>query len=183
MNKTIPIGHDASSTMKKAVVVMIWALLSAGSAVAAQVCPGGIPQTTPATEFTDHGDGTVTHHPTGLMWKRCVEGLTGAACASGTATGYTWQGALQLADGHDFAGYSDWRVPNIKELTSIVEMSCYDPAINLSVFPNDPGLRVWSASPDANHSNYAWYVNFADGGDHYNPRDTTKWLRLVRDGQ
>lgn len=98
--------------MKIAVAVFVWAVLSAASAMAAQVCPSGIVQSTPTTGFTDHGDGTLTHIATGLMWKKCVEGLGGAACDSGAVSTFTWQAALQLADGYSFAGYNDWRIPN-----------------------------------------------------------------------
>jgi len=170
--------------MKKTALVILWGLLATASAWAQQVCPPGIPQTTPTVDFTDHGDGTVTHKPTGLMWKQCLEGLSGEGCATGTVNSYDWQAALQLADGHSFAGYSDWRLPNIKELGSIVELSCYFPAINLSVFPNDSGSAVWSGSPYAYFPGTAWNVTFSDGQDEYSGnRGNYQRVRLVRAGQ
>lgn len=174
--------------MKRAVVMILWAVLSATSVRAAQVCPDRILQTTPTADFTDHGDGTLTHKNTRLMWKKCVEGLSGVDCATGTASTHSWQGALQLADGHSFAGYSDWRLPNIKELASIIEQGCHDPAINLSVFPNDPGLSgwsglyVWSGSP-ASFGPYAWFVRFYDGNVSSSSRSGDYRVRLVRGGQ
>jgi len=98
-----------------------------GAAAAAQTCKyDSIPATAPASRFTDNGDGTVTDKTTGLQWQRCSQGQTwsGGTCA-GTATGHTWQAALQLADVATYAGRSDWRLPNIKELASIVEQACY----------------------------------------------------------
>ena len=146
--------------MKKTALVILWGTLAAANVGAQQVCPSGIPQTTPTADFTDHGNGTVTHQPTGLMWKQCMEGLSGAGCSSGAVSSLTWQQALQLADGHIFAGYSDWRLPNIKELRSIVERACSSPAVNLSVFPNDSGSIVWTGSPHTYNEFHAWGVYF-----------------------
>lgn len=167
----------------KAVIVILYTLLPAASAMAAQVCRGSIPQTTPTADFIDHGDGTLTHKQTGLMWKKCVQGLSGVACTTGLVSAHTWQAALQLAGGHSFAGYSDWRLPNIKELASIVEMSCSLPAINLGVFPNDPSSNVWSGSPHATKANDAWTVNFGFGRHYSGYRNHSTRVRLVRGGQ
>jgi len=169
--------------MKKTAIMILWAALSAASAMAAQVCPSGIPLTTPTADFTDHGNGTTTHKPTGLMWKQCLEGQSGSNCSTDAANTHTWQQALQLAEGHSFAGYSDWRLPNIKELKSIIELACYSPAINLNVFPNDTGSNVWSGSPYANNSGSAWYVYFGYGNGNYISRNYGVRVRLVRGGQ
>jgi len=169
--------------MKKAVVVIVWAMLSAVSASAVQVCPNGIPQTTPTADFTNYVDGTLTHKVTGLMWKQCVEGLSGVGCASGTVSEFTWQEALQLANVHSFADYDDWRLPNIKELSSIVERSCSDPAINLSVFPNCPSSSFWSGSPYPDDTTDAWNVLFSLGYDGLRLRTDSYSVRLVRGGQ
>lgn len=177
----MPIAQNWSNTMKGVVVVIFWAVLSPASVSAEQVCPDGVLKTTATADFIDHGDGTLTHKYTGLMWKKCVEGLNGVDCATGTASMYSWQEALQLADGHSFAGYSDWRMPNIKELTSIVERSCYDPAINLTVFSNDPDSHVWSGSPAA-FGDSAWFVRFYDGNVSSSSRGRNYRVRLVRGG-
>jgi hypothetical protein len=154
------------------------------SASQAQTCNPNIPLQTPDADFTDHGDGTVTHHKTGLMWMKCLLGQSGPDCATaGSHNDYSWQPALVIADGYSFAGYSDWRLPNIKELASIAETACYDPAINLSIFPGDPGSNVWSSSPDANYSKYAWVLSFGYGGDGPNDKGNSYRFRLVRGGQ
>jgi hypothetical protein len=108
----------------------------------------------PDASYTDNGDGTVTHTPTGLTWKRCVEGQTWSdGTCTGTATTATWQQALKLAAASSFAGHTDWRLPNIKELRSLVEECRSYPAINEAIFPNtqakNPSVIVplWSGSP------------------------------------
>ena len=128
-------------------VLMLVFFLFIGGAHAAQTCKSSIAVATPTSRFTLNGDGTVTDNTTGLMWKQCVEGLSGAGCAAGSASTMDWKAALDHAATHSFAGYSDWRLANIKELGSIVETACLSPAVNLAVFPNTPSSLVWSASP------------------------------------
>lgn len=166
-------------------------LLAAGLAQAQQICPAGDPHTTPDSDFADAGNGTVLHLPTGLIWKRCAEGQTwnGSTC-TGAAAGYAWQQAFQRADavnagmpGTQNAGFTDWRVPNLKELRSIVERGCNHPSINLTQFPATPALFFWSGSPDAGHSGGAWGVLFEGGNGDWFSRSLTSRVRLVRAGQ
>ena len=162
-------------------------MASFGAAQAAQTCDPHMPLTTPDSDFTDHGDGTVTHKKTGLMWSKCVLGQSGSDCSNGNTSYYSRQEALVAADASTLAGYNDWRLPNIKELGSIVEASCNVPAINLSFFPNDTdftGFHVWSSSPDANNSGQAWSLSFYyPGSDYTISRSSGHAVRLVRGGQ
>ena len=159
--------------------------LAAGSPVLAQTCrtETEVPSTTPASRFQDNGDATVTDRSTGLMWARCPEGLSGTGCATGAAAAFTWEGALLRARDSGLAGYTDWRLPDIKELSSLVEERCYDPAINLAVFPNTPSSYFWSASPYGYSSYYAWYVYFGNGYANTSYRRYDFHVRLVRSGQ
>jgi len=148
-------------------------------------CNSNMPASTPDSQLTDNGDGTITDSKTGLMWKQCLEGLSGDC--SGTAETFTWQEALQRpgtvnGDG-GFAGYSDWRLPNIKELRSLVEEQCSNPAINASRFPSTPSSNVWSGSPYAYNSGGAWNVNFNVGYSYALNRSDGNAVRLVRGGQ
>lgn len=172
--KTYPVIHFLTTLFHAVVLV---------SASQAQTCNSNIPLKTPDSEFTDHGDGTLTHQGTGLVWKKCVEGLSGLACDQGTASTMDWSQALTHAASHEYAGPTAWRLPNIKELASIAETACYGPAINLSIFPNDPGSNVWSSSPYAQFSTYAWFLNFNFGNDDAGSKDYTNYVRLVRGGQ
>ncbi|WP_293726296.1 DUF1566 domain-containing protein, partial [Thiolapillus sp.] len=145
-----------------------------------------IPSTTPTADFTDHGDGTVTHQSTGLMWMKCPLGQSGVDCATGISHTYTWEGALQAADATTYAGYSDWRLPNKNELSSILERRCSGPAINATVFPGIPhsySFHFWSSSPYAHGSGNAWLVDFGDGGNYRAYRYDSRHVRLVRSGQ
>lgn len=147
----------------------------------AQTCRNNITPTTPTQDFTIHDDGTVTHRKTGLMWMRCALGQSwnGAGC-TGSGQTYTWQGALQAADSFSFAGHSDWRLPNIRELSSLVELACVDPAINTAIFPSAPSNFFWSVSKYAGNTTSVWGVDFSDG--HGNGPSGNR-VRLVRGGQ
>ena len=148
-----------------------------------------VEESTPTAAFTDNHDGTVTHALTGLMWKRCAEGLTTTACA-GSVTTMTWAQALAAAKDSTFAGYSDWRLPNIKELDSIVETCGYSPSINQTLFPATPAGDFWSATSDISATGSALLVSFVHGGAISNsptPPPGVKTnvypVRLVRGGQ
>jgi hypothetical protein len=148
----------------------------------AQTCRDDIPASAPDSRFSANGDGTVTDRATGLIWKQCAEGLSGADCLTGGATTFTWQAALQRAADADFAGSSLWRLPNKKELASLVEQRCYAPAINSNFFPNTPSSWFWSSSPFAGYADRAWSVSF-DYGYVSDSKDNAAYVRLVRGGQ
>ena len=176
-----------NTTLKTALVFSFFNFHS--SFATAQECNSAVPATTPNSAFTVHNDGTVTHNTTGLMWKVCSEGQTwnaGDSSCSGSASTHTWQQALQIPQtlnvGGGYAGHSDWRLPNLKELKSIVELQCSYPAINAAVFSNIPAF-YWSSSPSAYGGNHAWGVDFASGYGRYDYRNYYNYVRLVRNGQ
>lgn len=177
------------SKLSNSVIGLLVALSFNSQAVTVQTCQtDNIPATTPSARFTVHGDGTVTDKATGLMWKQCSEGQSGSDCATGAASGYTWRFALQRAatvNSNGFAGYSDWRLPNIKELRSIVERQCIEPSINLTVFPATPVAWFWSSSLVVAYDGnaFVWRVNFNSGSELWDTKDYTLAERLVRSGQ
>lgn len=166
--------------------VLTAGLLSAATAYAQTCKTESITASAPNSRYTDNSDGTVTDNTTGLMWKQCPEGASGAGCATGGASTYTWQQALQQAqtvdNGAGFAGHTDWRLPNRKELHSLVEVQCASPSINAVLFPNNPSNLFWSSSPYANDPTTAWSVYFSSGLDNYNYKTNAYYVRLVRGG-
>ncbi len=111
--------------------------------------------------YTDNGNFTITDNRTGLMWKKCQEGRNNDATCTGTVGTYTWAAALARCSGLTApGGYTDWRLPNIKELISLLN---YNTAymINTAYFTNyDYNGVLWSSSA-LNDSEYnsAWRVN------------------------
>jgi hypothetical protein len=156
--------------------------------VKAQICRSYIPDIHPNSRYTDHKNGTVTDNETKLMWRKCVQGYSGDQCSIGSgSTGngikLDWKEALDYAGSQDFAGYTDWRLPNVKELESLVIQNCYEPAINEALFPNtlESGLYFWTSSPQVERG-YAWYVNFSKGHTAPYNRGFFRRMRFVRAG-
>jgi hypothetical protein len=122
------------------------------------------------------------------MWKKCSEGQTDASC-SDPAGGYIWasvSGALQQCYGLDFAGYTDWRLPNVRELMSIVDYGKNSaPTINATYFPGTQSSYYWTSTTYVHTPTNAWYVNFANGYVNKQLKTSgasTTFVRCVRGG-
>lgn len=146
-----------------------------------------VPASTSVGDFIDHRNGTVTDLSTGLTWRQCPEGATGESCAGGAAATLTWEDAMAVARSSTFAGYTDWRVPSVKELHSIVETCGYDPALNQSIFPGTPrpqfGSTFWTSTTWASSGSLAWIIVFDRGGGVATDKTSRLFVRLVRGGR
>jgi hypothetical protein len=127
----------------------------------------------PQPAYKDNGNGTVTDLNTGLMWQQ------GDAHNS---SGRTWQQAVDYCAASGLADYHDWRLPSITELTSIVDHSRTNPAVNTTYFPGCRSSVYWSGTTVAGYPGYAWGVNFYYGYDHWFSKDNTSYVRCVRGG-
>jgi hypothetical protein len=187
-----------SIQFKKLLLLML--LFSSSTNVFSQTIEDYIDNQWQDSRYINHKDGTVTDNKTTLMWKRCPEGLSGSSCTTGTAaTKYNYKFAIERADASEnqpFATYSDWRLPNKKELSSLVARDRYDPAINSTLFPNTPntpntpytpGGGFWSSSPMPiiydPYDGFTWVINFDHGYESKARRRTGHYVRLVRGGQ
>jgi len=97
-----------------------------------------------SNEFVDDGDGTVTDAATGLTW---MQGDSGE--------GLTWEDALSYAEELTHAGHDDWRLPNAKELQSILDytrspQTTDSPAI-------DPIFDCTTIADEGGDTNYPFY--------------------------
>lgn len=110
--------------------------------------------------YRDNGNGTVTDLNTGLMWQQ-GDDQNGT---DGNAPYYTWQQALDYCSELALAGYQDWRLPSVKELTSLVNLGRNSPAIDTQFFPQCRSNLYWSGSNVVSNADYRWYVLFHDGG-------------------
>jgi Protein of unknown function (DUF1566) len=157
-------------------------LATASLSHAQQVCVAKITADTPLTRFIANADGTVTDTSTKLMWKKCPEGQTGTGCGGGALLTLTWSEALAAAAASTFAGYTDWRAPDIKELQSIVERKCAYPAINLGIFPATPRISFWTSSINLESASEARAVDFDTGYSGYftTYKNYKHHVRLVR---
>ena len=138
---------------------------------------------------------TITDTASGLMWKRCAEGLSGVNCENGKLGEYTWEDAVKRFNKVEYAGYSDWRLPTIDELRTLLYCSkgkdkygdCNEgsekPTINQQFFPNTEATWFWSRTPLAYYSDSARYVSFYGGYSNVYGRADHFAVRLVRGGQ
>jgi hypothetical protein len=89
-----------------------------------------------------------------------------------------------LNDAH-FGGYSDWRLPTLRELNAIVD---YDipspgPTINTAYFPNTQSSFYWSSTTGTGYEYRAWVVGFDDGYGHNYGKYGYYYVRAVRGRQ
>jgi hypothetical protein len=164
--------------------ISITLLIFFNTNVNARTCDDYITDEWPDSRYIiNTADGVVSDKKTELMWKRCSVGTSGTNCETGVASFRTWQQALliqETANSANFAGFNDWRLPNVEELRSIAALNCFDPAINENAFPNTPIYWFWSSSPIAQNDAFAWDVYFGKGNDTGNNRTVDLNVRLVR---
>ena len=119
----------------------------------------------PTPRFANNGDGTATDKLTGLDW------LRDANCPAGTKT---WQEALDWVDDlnttaiacTDYAAmtFTDWRLPNVKELSSLIDYGESNPALpSPHPFVNVELSFYWSSSSGVSDPSLAWRVGLITG--------------------
>ena len=111
---------------------------------------------------TENGNQIITDSRTGLIWQKTY------------VTDKTWQEALSYCENLNYAGHSDWRLPNMNELSSLLNYPEYGkPYTN---FPDTPdNYHFWSSTTSLNDTTRAWVVEFnygyladgKDGDDHW----------------
>ncbi len=145
--------------------------------------------------FIDNGDGTITDTRTGLMWEKL--GDDGSIHDQDTI--YTWSAAVSgkvatLNGGGGFAGHTDWRLPNIHELQSLVNYGALSPALHAPFTAGCMGgcaatacscsqaSTYWSSTTYQNFPSAAWYVSFFDGLVLGDDKTNGYYVRAVRGG-
>ncbi len=128
--------------------------------------------------FADNGDGTVTDNCTGLMWQKDTADVNGDGHSTGQDYA-VWCDALAYCENLSFAGHDDWRLPNVRELQSIVDYGRFNPSIDL-MFGAFSSV-YWSSTSFARSTPaFAWYVYFGYGHVSYDARVYAYYVRAVR---
>jgi Protein of unknown function (DUF1566) len=171
-------------------LLMLGVSMACSPAWAEQTCDTSVyPLSSPVNRFIDNGDGTVTDVEPDLTWMRCSLGQTwtGKTCTGIPAT-YSWKSAQEAANklNHEggFAKHADWRVPQIRELATIVERQCSNPRINLTLFPNTPPVHFWTATTHIGKGMeaFAYVLSFGPEGVGHKKKDEMFDVRLVSGG-
>ncbi|MES1981878.1 MAG: DUF1566 domain-containing protein [Pseudomonadota bacterium] len=158
------------------------------------------------SRHTISADGTeVTDNKTGLIWRRCAEGMTATPSGcSGTSAAYTWEQAKIRAMSETTSNKA-WRMPSFDELATITDARLNNltdvdttqqgmderqllrglPPANTApvVFPRTPSTFFWSLPPKDTPTSGAWYVFYNGGGVGDYGRVAKFRLRLVRSGK
>jgi len=120
------------------------------------------------------GDRVVRDLQSGLMWQGCSAGQSGESCSSGASTTANWSAELAYCQSLSWAGYDDWKLPDINELPSLFPL-------NGVAFPHTSGDWYWTSSPGS-YATYALAWDFSSGGLSDNINSLGRFARCVRGG-
>jgi len=172
----------------------------------APVRDDGVVRAGGALSYQNNGDGTITDLNTGLMWEQKIRDAVGAEGLHDvgrrfpwdavTTTIWDWLEEVNTEGGTGLGGHNDWRIPNKKELESIVDAGTFNPAVD-PAFNNGPGIGAcsvaecsltasssyWSASTFASApALFAWVVGFSSGFVDNGTKTNPFFVRAVRGG-
>ena len=102
----------------------------------------------------------VADHITGLDWQGCLPDTYGDRCQDGHTVYYEWGGALQMCRDLSWGGYSDWRLPDIYSLLTLVNMGAEAGATYTELFAQDTGAVLWSTTTHPGDKTFAFTVVF-----------------------
>ncbi|WP_159656324.1 Lcl C-terminal domain-containing protein [Vibrio atypicus] len=186
--------------MKTIYIAIVAALFSSVSS--AQNCNINQPDAQYEGQLVDLENGTVLDVKTNLLWAKCTLGQiydeSSNSCSNDGATHFaTWQEALQATEvsaNTTIGVVTGFRLPNIKELGSIVNYQCIEPAIDHNFFPATESEPYWTNTPDApritnagsvqiNTNLNGLVINFENGEEFINNGTDRILIRLVKDYQ
>ena len=152
-------------------------------------CNANLLRNTPDSRFTASepvsGEPVVSDSATGLTWKKCTQGLSGSGCANGSALAMSWSDAISAANSETFAGFSDWRLPSVQELNSIVETACR-PFLNNTFFPDTStiagAIHYWTGTTFSLNPTGAYRIDFSAGYLGWDLKTELHYVRLLRGG-
>lgn len=155
----------------------------------------------PTPRFTDNSNGTVTDNLTGLIWLKtanCLDTVGGINKGLGVLS---WADALiwsnNLAAGRcgltDASTVGQWRLPNLREMQSLIHYAFYNPALSNTSgwekwtegvpFAGVQSDYYWSSTTYAASTASAWFVDLRYGHVVYASKTSTVYVWPVRGGQ
>jgi len=155
-----------------------------------------VPQTGQKTSYTANDDGA---YKKGMAWPspRFTVGTNDAVnCVTDNLTGLVWArnaymtvklgwtSAIAYCEGLNYGGYTDWRLPNIREMQSLIDYGRYNPALPAG----HPFISVqlggyWTSSSGTGSPSNGWKVQIPNGNVNYETKTATGYVWPVRGGQ
>jgi hypothetical protein len=130
--------------------------------------------------FLDNRDGTVTDICLGLMWQQSSADVLGDGSTPGDAV--SWCKAMEYCENLTFAGHDDWRLPNLRELQTLVDYG-REEIMSDPIF-HEGNDRYWSSTYRYvrfnSASNQAWYVSMYKGEIGADTQGAQSYVRAVR---
>lgn len=127
----------------------------------------------PLPRFTENEDETVTDNMTGLMWAK-----------NALHVPMTWDDGISYCNDFNFAEYNDWRLPNVRELQSLVDYGRCNPALPEGhPFVGVVTTYYWTSTTAAANEDYVWSVGLLDGDVFGIIKTSSAYVWPVRTGQ
>lgn len=141
-------------------------------------------------------NGTIYDTVTELKWARCAWGQEWNAdkkTCNQFPIKLNWQDALITANDLDYGNETEWRLPDIKELMSIIDFQCFIPPLNTTIFPQPPASLdngLWSSTPvqtdpvNASDSEGVkiWFIDVGEGKVKKRLWNQTNFVFFVSEG-
>ena len=137
----------------------------------------------PVPRFTDNGNGTITDNLTGLMWAKNAQQISGTKTCSE---------AITACNNLNYAYYTDWRLPNLRELNSLIHYGFSNPTLPNTAgtgkwtegdpFSNVPSDYYWSSTTSISYDSHAWIVNIVHGYMIIDDKPSEHYVWPVRGG-
>ena len=142
-----------------------------------------------AMQLLLNSNGTISDELTSLTWevKEGSDGTPNLSNPTDPDNSYSWDdlnGFILLLNATNYGGFTDWRIPTVKELETILDLSIAEPGptINNTLFPNCKAGSYWTADTDIDNPAMAWAIDFSNSLDRISAKTDTFSIRAVRGG-
>lgn len=151
------------------ITVTPWSLTKTGQTTSYVNYDDGYDQYGTANSFTRDSAGVVTDNVNGLMWQN-----------TSSIAVRTWTSAETYCNDLTLDGYSDWRLPSLTDLESIVDYSKQDPAVSNEFYNAGTLYYYWSSTPNNQLTDQAWAMSLFYGREYTAPKSNSQYVMCVR---